>query len=99
MKKKALVTGKDIIMSVISCIAFIAVFTAIVGQLLFCYVKKEKIMNYCLNKVEGFNPEEFIEDAKDRNGDVVIKEATKKPLRYLSTDGKILWFRLANPEG
>lgn len=31
MKKKALVTGKDIIMSVISCIAFIAVFTAIVG--------------------------------------------------------------------
>ena len=56
-------------------------------------------MNYCLNKVEGFNPEEFIEDAKDRNGDVVIKEATKKPLRYLSTDGKILWFRLANPEG
>ena len=35
-------------------------------------------MNYCLNKVEGFNPEEFIEDAKDRNGDVVIKEATKK---------------------
>ena len=56
-------------------------------------------MNYCLNKVEGFNPEEFIEDAKDSNGDVVIKEATKKPLRYLSTDGKILWFRLANPEG
>lgn len=56
-------------------------------------------MNYSLNKVEGFNPEEFIEDAKDRNGDVVIKEATKKPLRYLSTDGKILWFRLANPEG
>lgn len=31
MKKKALVTGKDIITSVISCIAFIAVFTAIVG--------------------------------------------------------------------
>lgn len=56
-------------------------------------------MNYSLNKLEGFNPEEFIEDAKDRNGDVVIKEATKKPLRYLSTDGKILWFRLANPEG
>lgn len=56
-------------------------------------------MNYSLNKIEGFNPEEFIEDAKDRNGDVVIKESTKKPLRYLSTDGKILWFRLANPEG
>lgn len=31
MKKKALVTGKDIIMSVISCIVFITVFTAIVG--------------------------------------------------------------------
>lgn len=31
MKKKAFISGKDIIMSVASCIAFIAIFTAIVG--------------------------------------------------------------------
>lgn len=51
-----------------------------------------------LNKVKGFNPEDFLENAKDTQGLNVLGE-DGQPLRYLSTDSKVLWFRLVHPEG
>ena len=57
-------------------------------------MKKE----YSLNKVEGFNPYDHIEVAKDRRGQEIIK-ADGKPLEYISTAAKILWFRKVYPKG
>lgn len=51
-----------------------------------------------LNKVDGFNPEEWLEAARDAQG-LYILGADKKPLRYMRTDAKILWFRLLCPRG
>jgi hypothetical protein len=54
---------------------------------------------YTLNKVEGFNPYEHIEEALDAQGNVIISQKTGKSLKYISTKAKTLWFRLKYPEG
>lgn len=64
-------------------------------------------MNNNANEKYGLVPEEnkefdfapFIMDAVDRNGQIVVSNTTGKPLQYLSTDGKLLWFRKKYPSG
>lgn len=46
-----------------------------------------------------FNPAPFIIDAVDRDGQIVLSNSTGKPLQYLSTDGKLVWFRKKYPTG
>lgn len=53
---------------------------------------------YLLNKVDRFNPEDWLETAKDSQGLNILSE-DGTPLRYLSTDAKVLWFRMVHPEG
>lgn len=55
-------------------------------------------MNYALNKVEGFDPLKYIEEARDSRGQVLL-DKEGKPLRYLSTAAKITWFRMVYPDG
>lgn len=54
--------------------------------------------NYSLNKVEGFNPYDHVEVAKDRRGEDIVK-SDGTPLKYLSTAAKTLWFRKVYPHG
>ena len=56
-------------------------------------------MEYTLNYVRGFDPEKYIEDALDRLGIPIMLEDGETPLRYMSTEGKKLWFRMVYPNG
>ena len=59
-------------------------------------MKKE---DYTLNKVEGFNPFDYIEDSLDSSGNQILSKRTGKPLQHMSTIGKLLWFKKVYPEG
>lgn len=52
---------------------------------------------YNLNKVEGFNPYDYIETATDNNGETIISVRTGNPLQYISTDAKTLWLKKVYP--
>lgn len=54
--------------------------------------------SYSMNKVEGFNPYDYLEDAHNRKGDTILKK-DGTPLKYLSSAAKILWFRKKYPTG
>ena len=54
--------------------------------------------NYMLNKVEGFNPFDFVKESFDCYGDPVIG-ANGEQKKYLPTAAKIFWFRLLYPNG
>lgn len=55
-------------------------------------------MEYAINKVAGFNPFDYIETAKDRRGNAIVKP-DGKPLQYMTTAAKVLWFRKVYPKG
>ena len=55
-------------------------------------------MEYILNKVEGFDPEKYIEEAKNSRGET-ITDKNGKSLKYLSTAAKVTWFRMVHPAG
>ena len=59
---------------------------------------KAKTNNYMLNKVEGFNPFDFVKESFDCYGDPVIG-ANGEQKKYLPTAAKIFWFRLLYPNG
>lgn len=54
--------------------------------------------SYMLNKVEGFNPFDFVKESFDCYGDPVIS-ANGEQKKYLPTAAKIFWFRLLYPNG
>lgn len=54
--------------------------------------------SYMLNKVEGFNPFDFVKESFDCYGDPVIG-ANGEQKKYLPTAAKIFWFRLLYPNG
>ena len=54
--------------------------------------------NYMLNKVEGFNPFDFVKESFDCYGDPVIGSNGEQK-KYLPTAAKIFWFRLLYPNG
>lgn len=60
---------------------------------------QKKKDEYVLNKIAGFNPYDYIEDAVDAvtNEPLYMKDGS--PLRYMTTEGKKLWFRLVYPNG
>lgn len=60
--------------------------------------KTVKINNYMLNKVEGFNPFDYVKESFDCYGDPVIG-ANGEQKKYLPTAAKIFWFRLLYPNG
>lgn len=53
---------------------------------------------YMLNKVEGFNPFDYVKESFDCYGDPVIG-ANGEQKKYLPTAAKIFWFRLLYPNG
>lgn len=59
---------------------------------------KAKTNSYMLNKVEGFNPFDYIKESFDCYGDPVIG-ANGEQKKYLPTAAKIFWFRLLYPNG
>lgn len=59
---------------------------------------KTKTSSYMLNKVEGFNPFDFVKESFDCYGDPVIG-ANGEQKKYLPTAAKIFWFRLLYPNG
>lgn len=54
--------------------------------------------SYMLNKVEGFNPFDYVKESFDCYGDPVIG-ANGEQKKYLPTAAKIFWFRLLYPNG
>lgn len=60
--------------------------------------KKTEKQTYLLNKVEGFNPFDFVKESFDCYGDPVIG-ANGEQKKYLPTAAKIFWFRLLYPNG
>ena len=54
--------------------------------------------SYMLNKVEGFNPFDFVKESFDCYGDPVIGSNGEQK-KYLPTAAKIFWFRLLYPNG
>lgn len=54
--------------------------------------------SYMLNKVEGFNPFDFVKESFDCYGDPVIGSNGEQK-KYLPTAAKIFWFRLFYPNG
>ena len=60
--------------------------------------KTEKQTSYLLNKVEGFNPFDFVKESFDCYGDPVIGSNGEQK-KYLPTAAKIFWFRLLYPNG
>lgn len=54
--------------------------------------------SYMLNKVEGFNPFDFVKESFDCYGDPVIGPNGEQK-KYLPTAAKIFWFRLLYPNG
>lgn len=59
---------------------------------------KAKTNSYLLNKVEGFNPFDYVKESFDCYGDPVIG-ANGEQKKYLPTAAKIFWFRLLYPNG
>lgn len=59
---------------------------------------KAKTNSYMLNKVEGFNPFDFVKESFDCYGDPVIGSNGEQK-KYLPTAAKIFWFRLLYPNG
>ena len=59
---------------------------------------KAKTNSYMLNKVEGFNPFDYVKESFDCYGDPVIG-ANGGQKKYLPTAAKIFWFRLLYPNG
>ena len=59
---------------------------------------KAKTNSYMLNKVEGFNPFDYVKESFDCYGDPVIG-ANGEQKKYLPTAAKIFWFRLLYPNG
>lgn len=59
---------------------------------------KTKTNSYMLNKVEGFNPFDYVKESFDCYGDPVIG-ANGEQKKYLPTAAKIFWFRLLYPNG
>lgn len=59
---------------------------------------KVKTNSYMLNKVEGFNPFDYVKESFDCYGDPVIG-ANGEQKKYLPTAAKIFWFRLLYPNG
>ena len=59
---------------------------------------KAKTSSYMLNKVEGFNPFDYVKESFDCYGDPVIG-ANGEQKKYLPTAAKIFWFRLLYPNG
>lgn len=57
-----------------------------------------KTNSYMLNKVEGFNPFDYVKESFDCYGDPVIG-ANGEQKKYLPTAAKIFWFRLLYPNG
>lgn len=60
--------------------------------------KKTEKQTYLLNKVEGFNPFDFVKESFDCYGDPVIGSNGEQK-KYLPTAAKIFWFRLLYPNG
>lgn len=60
--------------------------------------KKTEKQTYLLNKVEGFNPFDYVKESFDCYGDPVIG-ASGEQKKYLPTAAKIFWFRLLYPNG
>lgn len=54
--------------------------------------------SYMLNKVEGFNPFDYVKESFDCYGDPVIGTNGEQK-KYLPTAAKIFWFRLLYPNG
>lgn len=59
---------------------------------------KAKTNSYMLNKVEGFNPFDYVKESFDCYGEPVIG-ANGEQKKYLPTAAKIFWFRLLYPNG
>lgn len=59
---------------------------------------KTKTNSYMLNKIEGFNPFDYVKESFDCYGDPVIG-ANGEQKKYLPTAAKIFWFRLLYPNG
>ena len=59
---------------------------------------KAKTNSYMLNKVEGFNPFDYVKESFDCYGDPVTG-ANGEQKKYLPTAAKIFWFRLLYPNG
>lgn len=59
---------------------------------------KTKTNSYMLNKVEGFNPFDYVKESFDCYGNPVIG-ANGEQKKYLPTAAKIFWFRLLYPNG
>lgn len=58
----------------------------------------EKI--YRVNKVEGFNPYDYLVPMRDEiTGEVITSELTGKPKMYLPAAAKKAWFRMVYPHG
>jgi len=53
---------------------------------------------YSLNKIDGFNPFDHVENSHNRRGEDILKK-DGKPLKYLGTAAKVLWFRKVCPRG
>lgn len=60
--------------------------------------KKTEKQTYLLNKIEGFNPFDYVKESFDCYGDPVIG-ANGEQKKYLPTAAKIFWFRLLYPNG
>lgn len=54
-------------------------------------------MKYKFNRVEGFDPCDFLETATDKSGNPIKKNG--KEIRYLPNYVKKQWFRMVCPEG
>lgn len=55
--------------------------------------------DYKMNKVEGFNPTDYLVPAYNEQGEPYYKNGTDEPLMYIPTDVKIYWFRMVYPNG
>ena len=60
--------------------------------------KAKQTTSYLLNRVEGFNPFDYVKESFDCYGDPVIN-ANGEQKKYLPTAAKIFWFRLLYPNG
>ena len=60
--------------------------------------KKTEKQTYLLNKIEGFNPFDYVKESFDCYGDPVIG-ANGEQKKYLPTAAKIFWLRLLYPNG
>ena len=61
-------------------------------------IKAKTNNSYMLNKIEGFNPFDFVKESFDCYGEPVIGSNGEQK-KYLPTAAKIFWFRLLYPNG